>query len=511
MESPLDPSNLARGQTGRRSWAAEFALAQRCADPGTALANPHTWQRVALAVDDFPELDHLPLPKVLSEDAPTRTYRQRLEEPKSTVHWGQRKLFMAELEFLLDFAEEAKHLIYAGAAEGQHLAVLCELFPDIQLDAWDPRPFAKSALPPAAPPNLRVHQEYFTDDVARHLRSTLSEVPLLFVSDIRTANWQKDTPEEHDQRLLGDLKAQQNWVDLLRPTRALLKFRFPYTEGCTEGLAGEMRLPVWGPQTTTECRLLVTPPSKDVPLSTKFYDHKCMWEQLFYFNTVTRISIYPRPSFVGAGDEETLKTAGLCRCFDCSREVDLLATYLRRRQVATADLVRALVELARDVSLGCGRGPSGLLDAPTAPWQAQSEAPAKRPKRGTDTDVQVSQSLRPQIHWIHWMLPIMYFCESMALQFWDILGRNHLGAAASRVSRPGNGGLLPPTLRCQVRVEMFCRRMSTQEERRGPRSSAASRGEVKLKDLSGYSPSDHQIIENLIFSTCPTNLRSYVS
>lgn len=421
MESPLDPSNLARGQTGRRSWAAEFALAQRCADPGTALANPHTWQRVALAVDDFPELDHLPLPKVLSEDAPTRTYRQRLEEPKSTVHWGQRKLFMAELEFLLDFAEEAKHLIYAGAAEGQHLAVLCELFPDIQLDAWDPRPFAKSALPPAAPPNLRVHQEYFTDDVARHLRSTLSEVPLLFVSDIRTANWQKDTPEEHDQRLLGDLKAQQNWVDLLRPTRALLKFRFPYTEGCTEGLAGEMRLPVWGPQTTTECRLLVTPPSKDVPLSTKFYDHKCMWEQLFYFNTVTRISIYPRPSFVGAGDEETLKTVGLCRCFDCSREVDLLATYLRRRQVATADLVRALVELARDVSLGCGRGPSGLLDAPTAPWQAQSEAPAKRPKRGTDTDVQVSQSLRPQIHWIHWMLPIMYFCESMALQFWDVI------------------------------------------------------------------------------------------
>lgn len=58
---------------------------------------------------------------------------------------------------------------------------------------------------------------------------------------------------------------------------------------------------------------------------------------------------------------------------------------------------------------------------------------------------------------------------------------------------------------------MFCRRMSTQEERRGPRSSAASRGEVKLKDLSGYSPSDHQILENLMFSTCPTNLKSYVS
>eukprot|EP00438_Fugacium_kawagutii_P015833 Skav230425 [mRNA] locus=scaffold1601:21863:22744:- [translate_table: standard] len=291
---------------------------------------------------------------------------------------------MAELDFLLDFVHEAQHLIYAGAAEGQHLAFLCELFPEIQLEAWDPRPFAKSALPPQAPENLRVHQTFFTEDVASELRARMPEVPLLFVSDIRTANWQKDSDEEHDRRLLADLEAQQKWVDLIRPSRALLKFRFPYTEGCTEGLAGEMRLPVWGPQTTTECRLLVTPPqSREVPLETKFYDHQSMWEQLFYFNTVTRISIYPRPNFVRDEDEETLKTAGLCRCYDCSREVDLLAAYLvTRKHVADRNLVKKLVELARDVSLGCGRGPSGLLDAPTAPWQ-RAEPPAKRARGET--------------------------------------------------------------------------------------------------------------------------------
>lgn len=58
---------------------------------------------------------------------------------------------------------------------------------------------------------------------------------------------------------MEDLKAQHRWVELLRPCRALLKFRFPYTEGHTESLKGELWLPVWGPQTTTECRLLVTP------------------------------------------------------------------------------------------------------------------------------------------------------------------------------------------------------------------------------------------------------------
>ena len=380
----LDPSNLARGQTGRRSWAGEFALAQRCHDPSCALANPHTWQRVALAVDEFPELDAIPLQKVLPTDAPQRTYKQRLDEAKSTVHWGQRKLFMAELELLLDFVHEAQLLVYAGAAEGQHLAFLCELFPEVQMEAWDPRPFAKSAVPPQAPANLRVHQEYFTDEVCRHLRVTYPEVPMLFVSDIRTANWQKDTAEEHDRRLLEDLDAQQRWVDLLRPKRALLKFRFPYTEGSTESLDGEMRLPVWGPQTTTECRLLVTPPRKSLPLATKRYDHQCMWEQLFYFNTVTRVSIYPRPGFVGPEDEETLKTAGLCRCYDCSREVDLLATLVKRKK-ANQVLVKDVVELVRDVSLGCGRGPSGLLDAPTPTWQlsgAHDVPAAKRPRSG---------------------------------------------------------------------------------------------------------------------------------
>eukprot|EP00913_Durusdinium_trenchii_P033608 g31461.t1 len=160
------------------------------------------------------------------------------------------------------------------------------------------------------------------------------------------------------------------------------KFRFPYTPGCTETLDGELRLPVWGPQTTTECRLLVTPRQEEPHFATKSYDHQCLWEQLFYFNT--------------EADEAAFKTAGLCRCFDCSREVDLLASYLmQRREVDSSGLAAAVVELARDVSIGCGRGPSGLLDAPKAPWQVQAEKddaqmpPTKRVKSGS-SDLAVS-------------------------------------------------------------------------------------------------------------------------
>eukprot|EP00913_Durusdinium_trenchii_P032528 g30453.t1 len=138
-------------------------------------------------------------------------FPEDFEDPSDsdTVHWGQRKLFMAELELLLDFASEAQLLVYAGAAEGQHLAFLCELFPEIEVEAWDPRPFAPSAVPPEAPENLH--------DLANR------DVPILFVSDIRTANWQVDTTEEHDRRLLADLQAQQRWVEVLHPKRALLQ------------------------------------------------------------------------------------------------------------------------------------------------------------------------------------------------------------------------------------------------------------------------------------------------
>lgn len=48
-------------------------------DPSCALANPHTWQRVALPTDaDVPELDALPSPpRVLTGACPRAEYRQR--------------------------------------------------------------------------------------------------------------------------------------------------------------------------------------------------------------------------------------------------------------------------------------------------------------------------------------------------------------------------------------------------------------------------------------------------
>lgn len=71
-------------------------------------ANPHVWQRIGLEPGAHPELDRLPLEAALRADAPRRAYRRRQLEPKTAIHWGQRKLFIAELELLTEaFADLA--------------------------------------------------------------------------------------------------------------------------------------------------------------------------------------------------------------------------------------------------------------------------------------------------------------------------------------------------------------------------------------------------------------------
>jgi hypothetical protein len=59
-----------------------------------------------------------------------------------------------------------------------------------------------------------------------------------------------------------------------------------YLKGFTEYLAGDVYLPVWGPITTTETRLV---PSEGFHV----YDNTKHEENMFYFNTTARVALYP--------------------------------------------------------------------------------------------------------------------------------------------------------------------------------------------------------------------------
>eukprot|EP00602_Paraphysomonas_sp_CaronLab_P007511 CAMPEP_0185020390 /NCGR_PEP_ID=MMETSP1103-20130426/2993_1 /TAXON_ID=36769 /ORGANISM="Paraphysomonas bandaiensis, Strain Caron Lab Isolate" /LENGTH=413 /DNA_ID=CAMNT_0027551259 /DNA_START=149 /DNA_END=1387 /DNA_ORIENTATION=- len=106
----------------------------------------------------------------------------------------------------------------------------------------------------------------------------------------------------------------------MKPAASMLKFRLPWTEGVTRYLDGKLFLPVWGPPTTTECRLVVTTHHEQ-----RDYDHRQHWEQMFYFNTVARPSAY---------HHEYAGVDWLDCCYDCAVEGKVLKEYICSRRIS---------------------------------------------------------------------------------------------------------------------------------------------------------------------------------
>jgi len=202
-------------------------------------------------------------------------------------------------------------VVYAGAAPGTHMRYLIELFPKLKFVLVDPAPFSSKLT---EGPRCLLRQELFTDDLAREFKE-LGNV--LFICDIRSCDWSLMNNQDVEDKVLEDMHAQQRWHDIIRPTKSMLKFRLPWTPGQTEYLAGDVYFQAFGPITTTETRLI--PYGHDRIM----WDNQKYEEQLFYFNTVTRVARYPHSMPVGKPGY------GLDYCYDCRSEVEILLQYLR--------------------------------------------------------------------------------------------------------------------------------------------------------------------------------------
>lgn len=264
----------------------------------------------------------------------TEHYRSRSEEIKTVDHWGQRKLLFSEIKFLLmleEFHPKVKTIVYAGAAPGTHLDYLNALFPNFNWILIDPRNFSEKILDRDDTIRLKtidryyeskfiVIKDYFDDFLAKRINRFYSNIA--FISDIRT--------NTDNESIANDMIRQKNWVELLQPELSILKLRFPYPdlESTEEDeknifpyLPGKILLPVWGPVSTTETRLLVE--RKDI-FKTKNYNTKRYESLMFYFNTRTRTNYYQD------GLNMNPFKSGLCHCFDCRSEIDIIRTYLGR-------------------------------------------------------------------------------------------------------------------------------------------------------------------------------------
>ena len=213
---------------------------------------------------------------------------------------------MAEIEFLTSYSQPNDLVVYAGAAPGTHIGLLADMFPFVRFLLVDPADFV---CRPSA--RLDIHNGFFTDEMATQLAGR-SDV--LFISDIRSADWNHQSQAEVEAGVKQDMQNQMRWHLLMKPRVSLLKFRLPWEPGTCDYLDGTVYLPVWGPQTTTETRMVVSGSAM------KRWDNVRYEQQMFYFNTVARVALYPHQ----------VRADGIDHCFDCSSEVEILRQYVER-------------------------------------------------------------------------------------------------------------------------------------------------------------------------------------
>lgn len=287
-------------------------------DGGHSKSSKDSVDRAALFGSSNPHSEQNPVPRLDIEHQrtipesgyPELPYVQRGADERTTVHWGQRKLCMSEIEFFHNSVPRDANnvvVIYAGAGPGTHLPLLFEKFPLYKFVLVDPVKIEVEA----DVDRILVYQDFFTDKMAHEFGRKFADSTVLFISDIRS---ELKGHGAHEEGLIrSNMADQRRWHGILRPFKSMLKFRLPYTQGVTTYLKGELFLPVWGPQSTTECRLVV-----DADCALQEYDHGQHERRMSYFNKVARPALYPHG----------VRACGIDHCYDCTTEVDILRAYL---------------------------------------------------------------------------------------------------------------------------------------------------------------------------------------
>jgi len=233
--------------------------------------------------------------------------------PRSTLSFGQLKLFLAVLQFLLYYTDpdEEVHVIYPGSAPGSTLPLIFELFPMTYWYLYDPSSFDPRIKDY---PNVIVQEnEFFTVNTCKMLKRKLKGKTVLLISDIRTLDPEVDDIKE-------DMERQKQWVETLHPDYAQLKFRsWSYFEDPDDKnfvyFDGVAYLQSYAKHHSAEIRLVVDGTDKEFKY--KEWDGYKMENAVFLFNTLLRPAHY----------ETRVKHWLLGHCHDCVSFIKLMQDY----------------------------------------------------------------------------------------------------------------------------------------------------------------------------------------
>jgi hypothetical protein len=311
--------------------------------------------------------------RALPDDLPRLSYQPQAADAKATLHWGQRKLLLSEIEFLV-MHPTITQVVYAGAAPGTHILYLAKLFPKVQFDLYDPREFSPTL---ASTPTIHTHVQYFTDETASEW---VGRENIALISDIRTGDADTMSIKELEVRVATDHAWQRSWYNIISPSAAMFKFRLPWNNEHTEYLDGQIFLQAYPPNSSTETRLII-----GANAINRMYDNKKYEEQLSYFNNNTRLESFqhelseiPQASRYGVND-----------AYDSAVEVYILGQYLSQiNQKGDAEnRVARIIAMTREISLTIAKHRTLSTPQPLKPRQravlqalaAQSRLPQNAP------------------------------------------------------------------------------------------------------------------------------------
>lgn len=241
---------------------------------------------------------------------PELDYKSRKHRAIFTKHNGQMKLLFSEIQFLTRHARPGDKIVYAGAAPGIHLKILFQMFPNLSWVLIDP---AKIVIRPSE--HIEVIQGLMTDDLAESYQD--DDHNTLFISDIRTGSTEN---EEWDEEIEDNMIMQKSWCDIMKPRRALLKFRLSWKRATTTYFSGTIFNQVWQPKTSTETRL-------DTDCKNLIqYNNLAYERRLMGHNSILRIQQYSISAL-----EPYYNPAycpHLCRCYDCINSILILNNWI---------------------------------------------------------------------------------------------------------------------------------------------------------------------------------------
>jgi hypothetical protein len=225
-------------------------------------------------------------------------------------HWGQLKLLLSEIQFFTDInIKNFKDyvVVYIGSADGAHLPILFNMFPDLLWLLYDPNPFNKN-VKRFGKNKIKIFNQYFLDETIEHVKRNTDGRKILFISDIRV----KPTEEQ----VMADMAKQAKWGMELNSDYMFLKFRLPYNDEenfsfipttisdlnidakyfdnpdfiakNTIYLKGQIYLQIFPPPYSTELRILVTK-NKNGKYDLDNYNYIDMENKLFSYNNSRRI------------------------------------------------------------------------------------------------------------------------------------------------------------------------------------------------------------------------------